>query len=96
MEGPSKRGTKGKIYKEKIDKFDYTNVKVLCGNVWHKQGQKGDDKLESLFTKYMTARGEKLLWYKELFISIKDKPSTEKKKSNSPRQNYKWPIHRQK
>lgn len=28
----------------------------------------------------MTARGKKLLCYKELFISIKDKPRTEGKK----------------
>lgn len=58
LEGPSKHGTKGKIYKENIYKFDYTNVKLLCGNAQHKQGQKEDDKLENLFKKYMIARGK--------------------------------------
>lgn len=31
----------------------------------------------------MTARGKKLLCYKELFISIKDKPRTEEKKKKA-------------
>lgn len=50
---------------------------------------KGNDKLENLFTKYMTAK--KITDTKSFFKSIKDKPSTEKKGS-SPRQNYKCPI----
>lgn len=41
----------------------------MCGNFLHKQGQKGDDKLENLFTKYMTARKKKLLWYKAFHIN---------------------------
>lgn len=53
---------------------------------------KGNDKLENLFTKYMTAK--KITDTKSFFKSIKDKPSTEKK-GNSPRQNNKCPIHMQ-
>lgn len=44
-----------KYIRKKTDKFDNTNLKFLCGNVWYKQA-KGNDKLENLFTKYMTVK----------------------------------------
>lgn len=53
---------------------------------------KGNDKLENLFTKYLTAK--KITDTKSFFKSIRDKLSTERK-GNSPGQNYKCPINMQ-
>lgn len=59
--------------RKKTAKFAYTNLKCSCGSVRHKQGQKRNDKLENLFTKYMTAKSENYYATKGFFKSIKDK-----------------------